>query len=157
MADELRKLGILPDQDGYSFIEPESVVFTDTAGGFPRQRLDTPDAPYVVNCVWTLKRREYNYMMRFYRQNLAKPFLADLVIDEVNLKEYTVVFRPQTFRHGGHSGYTYQISAVLIAMPSETQVCLDELMLQLDECYSFKTDCVLKGITDLVNAFGSIL
>ena len=157
MASDLPKLRIAPDQDGYGFVEPNSVVFTDTPGGFPRQRLDTPDAPYELQVSWTLKQSEYNYMMRFHRQNKTKPFLIDLVIEEVQLREYKAVFVPQSFSHGGHRGHTYNITAGLIALPSDEQICGDELMLVLDGCYDFKTACVLRSFRNLLNQFGSIV
>ena len=156
---DLPKLLIAPDQNGYGFVEPNSVVFTDTPGGFPRQRLDTPDAPYELQCSWTVKQNDFNYMMRFHRANKIKPFLIDLVIEGVELREYKVVFTPQSFTHDGHSGHTYFISAGLYVLPSNSEeyACFDELMLVLDQCYELRTACLLSDIESLVLNLGGII
>ena len=132
------RLKIAPDKDGYGWNEPEGIVFTDTAGGFPKTRLDTPNAPYLIDLQWTVNENGANFLLAFHRRNKLRSFVIPLIVESVEPSDYTARFVPKSFRYDGCTGLTHFFSAQVYALPVPVASCPDELILQLNECFDCK-------------------
>jgi hypothetical protein len=109
-------LDFAPDEDAYSFSEPDDFLYVATAGGFPRTRADIINSNKIVGVQWTCSAAMYDYLCAFNAANIvndSEPFNVPLFIDEVETKLYVCRFVPESFKLVQQEGETYTVSAAL--------------------------------------------
>lgn len=122
------KLTLPPDQQGYSFAAGSTNISTELDGGAARYRTDKLGAAMKFPVQWTLSKKNYNFLMAFYRTQLnygVLPFTIDLILDSGDLQTYTCHFVPDTFGLTSQVGATYVIGATLEVIPDPTYAAGD--------------------------------
>lgn len=87
MAD-LPKLRLKPLRDGYSFNLGRQTVTTQTESGQPRQRKASVGTVHTLSPTYKCNRVQMQYLHAFLRAYEAQPFLAYLLIDDIDHKWY---------------------------------------------------------------------
>jgi hypothetical protein len=109
-------LDFAPDEDAYSFSEPDDFLYVATAGGLPRTRADIINSNKIVGVQWTCSAAMYDYLCAFNAANIVngcEPFNVPMFIDEVETKLYVCRFVPESFKLVQQEGETYTVSAAL--------------------------------------------
>lgn len=87
MAD-LPKLRLKPLREGYSFNLGRQTVTTQTESGQPRQRKASVGTVHTLSPTYKCTRVQMQYLHAFLRAYEAQPFLAYLLIDDIDHKWY---------------------------------------------------------------------
>lgn len=114
-------LGLPPDQAQYSAIVGKTSVSTKLDGGASRFRNDQLGAASVFNVQWTCSKKNYNYLMAFYRTSInygADPFNISLLFDSGDMQTYIAHFVPETFGLTSQAGETYVVGAQIEIVPN---------------------------------------
>lgn len=111
-------LALPPDQNGYQVTFGKTGIQTELDGGASRFRADQLGAAFKLPVQWTLNKKNYEYLLAFYRTTLnygANSFSIDLIIDSGVPTTYTVHILPGTFGLTQQMGQTYIVGATLEA------------------------------------------
>ena len=99
-------------------------------GGRGRYRKDIFQSSSMLNVSWICDREQYQYLVAFYRTATmrgALPFTIDLIIDDMDLKEYEANFMPGTFTLTSQRGLSYTVSATIeVAQPVNVDEVTDD-------------------------------
>lgn len=131
MAD-LPKCLVAPVRDGYNMAPGNQVVSVQLNGGAPRNRADQLGAVGLCSIQWSVGRKDYDYLMAFYRSMISQgalPFVMDLIFEGSDLKEYQVTLVPGTFKLTSQAGHTYIVQASLYVVPSPDDPNGDNMLL----------------------------
>lgn len=85
---EIPKLMLKPLRAGYSFGLARNVTSTDTIVGLPRERRDSIGKVHRPNVIYKCTRAQWQYFLAFMRAYEALPFLAYLLLDDIDHKWY---------------------------------------------------------------------
>lgn len=129
----MTKLLVNPALSGFSVKFGSNVLHTKLDGGASRFRLDKIGSAHEVSVQWTLEAQAYDYLMAFYRTEIAYgslPFTIDLVaVDGSALGTYTARLMPGTLTLTGYLGNLYQVSATLEITPAAVNESADQAMI----------------------------
>lgn len=117
------------ERSGYAATPGIEVVSTQHDGGLGRYRQDQLGASAQITVQWTVGTSDYDYLMAFYRQYKAKPFLIDLILDSSQSVEYTAHLVPGSWNLNSQVGLTYILQATLEVEPLPPDVDGDTLIL----------------------------
>jgi hypothetical protein len=125
------KLVLVPEAEGYTYLEPEADVIRVAVDGGPgRYRRDMEGNTRQVSVTWKVNPYGYAYLQKFYRTRLAAgslPFLCDLVGEEgEGPQEHVCSFIPGTFGLTAQSGMLYVVAATLEVTPLQPEAEYDE-------------------------------
>jgi hypothetical protein len=139
----LGKLGLLPDSSSYSVKEGNDAISATLDGGLPRQRLDVLGATKTIECQWILDRAEYVYIRAFYNAITflsGVAFLIDLIIDDSDIEEHTVLFTPGSLKLSKQEGLAYTVTASLEARPIIRTEGYNDIIVVLFDAYGSDYD-----------------
>lgn len=158
----LEKFAAPPDQAGYTVEDGVEVLRAQLDGGAARYRRDIIGASRIVNVQWTFSQEGYLYFRAFYRTSTAqgsKPFLIDLVLDDVELTEHEAYFIPGSVRLNNVSGHRHVVAAQLEVTPTDPDASYDEALVMIYTEYGVQgAQSLLLGLEHLVEIdFGGSL
>lgn len=90
------KLYFLPQETGYSFKMPETVLRTETFGGFSKFRNDLLNAYISLAVEWHFTVSQYTEFMNFFRigtNNGKSEFVSDLFLESADIVEHNCHFQ----------------------------------------------------------------
>ena len=129
----MSKLLVNPLIGGYSVDFGDNTIATKLDGGASRYRLDKLGAAHQVKVQWLLETQGYDYLMAFYRTEIAYgslPFTIDLkALDGAALGTYTARIQPGSLRLSGFLGTLYQVTATLEISPATYNESADEALI----------------------------
>lgn len=85
---EIPKFRLKPFRPGYNFNLGRRTITTETQSSQPRQRLDSTGTVHRLTPTYKCTRVQYQYLVAFLRAYEALPFLAYLLIDDIDHKWY---------------------------------------------------------------------
>lgn len=148
------KLDILPDSNGYSFQEADSVVSAEFEGLFLRTRKSLSKAPLSGNLQWTVNAEQFDYLCAFNRLatlDNSLPFKIDLILTEAAPEEYLVFANPGSFSLKSVSGNSFVVSMGVQVIKNIPDRDISEVLQMLFELYGEDSEIILSGIAHLVN------
>ena len=147
------KLSIAPDEDNYQSTDGPRHVFSRHDGGLSRVRSDYVNSVYTVDVQWTLGPEEFQYMQTFYRvmDRGVNPFLIDLILTSVEMREYTARIIPGTWKLAGVKGMATIIKARLEVLPDIPDTELDEGSVVSFESFQDEASLAYSILEKLVN------
>jgi hypothetical protein len=129
----MTKLLVSPTIAGHQVNFGSNVLSTKLDGGASRYRLDKIGSTHDVPVQWMLEAQGYNYLMAFFRTEIAYgslPFTIDLkAVDGSAAGTYTARIKPGTFALTGYFGNVYQVSATLEITPATVNESADEALI----------------------------
>lgn len=87
MAD-LPQFMLKPYRDGYNFSLGRTTISTQYTNGMPRQRKSQVGTVHQLSASYKCRRSQYQYLLAFLRVYEAKPFLAYLLLDDIDHQWY---------------------------------------------------------------------
>lgn len=150
MAD-IPKFMLKPLRDGYSFRLARNVVRTDTIVGLPRERKDSVGKAHPVNATYKCTRAQWQYFLAFTRAYEGLPFLAYLLIDDIDHKWYqcSIVDEYLPVNTKGDQIFTVQLS--LVAKPIKHDIDNDILISTLYQMTEGQIELYFQKLAKLVN------
>lgn len=150
MAD-IPKFMLKPLRDGYSFRLARNVVRTDTIVGLPRERKDSVGKAHPVNATYKCTRAQWQYFLAFTRAYEGLPFLAYLLIDDIDHKWYqcSIVDEYLPVNTKGDQIFTVQLS--LVAKPIKYDIDNDILISTLYQMTEGQIELYFQKLAKLVN------
>jgi len=119
------KLNISPISASYTFAEPAQTLHQSLAGGLPRQRADMLGGiSRLVSTTFVCNQVEYEYLIRFIRQNIADdcPLIQiDMLVTDSGLLELNAYIVPNTFAIDSIDGITFTCSMQLQVIPLDSE------------------------------------
>jgi hypothetical protein len=152
----MAKLNLRPMQDNYGFSLPEESIATVLKGGKPRIRQDVIGAWKVLDVSWFVDKGDYNYFMAFYRNTIkhgSLPFTIDLIMDDFEIKEYTVQLVPGSLSIGTMRGFTQVITAQLYVQPLPEDSDYDEALVVMYGLYGDQALNIINLLEVTVNTY----
>lgn len=148
------KLVLPPDSSGYTVSdELDGVVRNILEGGAARYRRDIQKTSKSVQCTFICTALEYQYLRAFYRTWVDNPsgaFLADLVIDGMDLTTHSCYFIPGTFILTSQQGGSYTVQAQLEVRPLDYDTELDSTYVALVGEYGLNDWQIYVDLFDIV-------
>lgn len=114
----MNRLRLCPTQSGYSVQFGGGVIAQRLNGGASRFEVDVLGASHTVNVSWTTDQGGYQYLMAFHRlwqRNPSQPFLARLIIDDHQARDYECHFVPDTLVLSAKTGKSHTVTAQIEA------------------------------------------
>ena len=114
-----------PISASYTFAEPAQTLHQSLPGGLPRQRADMIGGmSRLVSATFVCGQAEYEYLVRFIRQNIADDcslIQIDLLITDSELLEFNAYIVPNTFALDSIDGITFTCSMQFQVIPLDTE------------------------------------
>lgn len=121
----MAKLNFNPISASYTFAEPAQTLHQSLPGGLPRQRADMIGGmSRLVSATFVCGQAEYEYLVRFIRQNIADDcslIQIDLLITDSELLEFNAYIVPNTFALDSIDGITFTCSMQFQVIPLDTE------------------------------------
>lgn len=121
----MAKLNFNPISASYTFAEPAQTLHQSLPGGLPRQRADMIGGmSRLVSATFVCGQAEYEYLIRFIRQNIADDcslIQIDLLITDSELLEFNAYIVPNTFALDSIDGITFTCSMQFQVIPLDTE------------------------------------
>lgn len=114
----MNRLMLPPTEAGYTATFGGGVIGQKLQGGASRFEVDVLGASHMLSLSWFTNAAGYQYLMAFYRlwqRNPSQPFIAKLIIDDHQLRDYQCHFMPDTMNLVGTEGLSYSVSAQIEA------------------------------------------
>ena len=95
----MNRLMLPPTEAGYTATFGGGVISQKLQGGASRFEVDVLGASHMLSLSWLTDRAGYQYLMAFYRlwqRNPSQHFLAALIIDDHQLRDYECHFVPDS-------------------------------------------------------------
>lgn len=148
---EMPKFMLKPLRDGYSFRIARNVVRTETIVGLGRERKDSVGKAHPVNATYKCTRAQWQYFLAFNRAYEGLPFLAYLLIDDIDHKWYqcSIVDEYLPVSTQGDQIFTVQLS--LVAKPIKYDVEADKTITAIYEMTDGQIDKYFNLLAKLVN------
>lgn len=149
--NEIPKFMLKPQRNGYSFSLARSVTSTETIVGLPRERKDSVGKAHRVNATYKCTRAQWQYFLSFSRAYEGLPFLAYLLLDDIDHKWYEcrIIGDSLPVDTLGDQIFTVQLS--LVAKPIKYNVEMDMTIVKLYEMTDGQIDRYFKLLEKLVN------
>ena len=149
----MNKLMLMPNREGYNFMLGQSVITTETQDGLPRQRLSSVGTTHRVNATYQCTKAQWQYMLAFLRANRAKPFLAYLLLDDVEPAWYECRAIPSDtgYQAGTIHEILYTIELPLIAKSRPINIGQDDVIVVLYDMSKDEQDNYFNQLEKLVN------
>lgn len=150
----MNKLMLMPNRENYSFMLGQSVITTETQEGMPRQRLSSVGTTHRVTAKYECTKAQWQYMLSFLRANRAKPFLAYLLLDDIEPAWYECRAIPD---EAGLQASTmhevlFTLELPLIAWSKPINIGQDEALIALYAMTKAEQDAYFNQLEKLVNA-----
>ncbi|MDQ9022680.1 hypothetical protein RFI02_16330 [Acinetobacter sichuanensis] len=129
----LNKLAYCVQQSGYTVSHGNNVIVQELEGGSSRYRRGINNNSHTVNVNWVVNKTGYDYLVAFYNlwtYNPSKPFLALLIIDDSDLKEYKCFFK-SGFQLDSKEGNVFKVSATFEVQANRRDKNLDQSIVDL--------------------------
>lgn len=148
---EIPKFMLKPLRDSYSFSLARNVTSTETIVGLPRERKDSVGKAHRVNATYKCTRAQWRYFLSFSRAYEGLPFLAYLLIDDIDHKWYqcSIVGESLPVDTLGDQIFTVQLS--LVAKPIKYDVEADKTITAIYEMTDGQIDQYFNMLAKLVN------
>lgn len=148
---ELPKMMLKPHRNGYAFSLGRSTITTQYTAGMPRQRRSQVGAVHQLQATYKCRRSQYQYLMAFLRVYEAKPFLAYLLLDDINHQWYEcrIVSDRIDVSALGDQIFTVSLSMVVKSKPVNTEA--DEALVVIYEMTDGQVDAYFNALEKLVN------
>lgn len=125
----MNRLMLPPTEAGYTANFGGGVISQKLQGGASRFEVDVLGASHMLSLAWFTNRAGYQYLMAFYRlwqRNPSQPFIAQLIIDDHQLRDYQCHFMPDAMTLGGVQGLSYSVSAQIEARAITPDYAFDQ-------------------------------
>jgi len=117
----MEKVTLAPDQEGYSFADPESETLRAVLdSGMGKYAIGVLNGAIPLNVQWTCDPDEYTYLQGVHAQHVLEghaPFPIDLFIDTMRFVEHRVMIVPGTFGLMSQAGHQYVVGCSLLVEP----------------------------------------
>jgi hypothetical protein len=137
------------DEANYSVAEGAEAAIADFDTTATKMGPGKAGVPSRVTVHWVTDRAGYVALRSFYLQQIAVPFLIDLILDQPYLTEHVATFVSGTFKLESFEGLTYSVTADLFAMPYLNTTFYDMLVHNIDDDMS---PTLFAGIAHLVHS-----
>lgn len=147
----MNRLKLCPTQAGYSVQFGGGVIAQRLNGGASRFEVDVLGASHTVNLSWTTDQGGYQYLMAFHRlwqRNPSQPFLARLIIDDHQARDYQCHFVPDTLMLSAKTGKAHTVTAQIEAKAKTPDYAFDQSI--VDTWGTFPADSIGR-LEQLVN------
>lgn len=148
---ELPKLMLRPLLEGYSPSLARSVVSTETIVGLPRERRDSVGKVHRVSVSYICTSAQWQYFLAFTRAYEAMPFLANLQLDDVNLKWYECRIVGESLPFAALGGGIFRVQLDLVAKPIKYDVETDMTIVKIYEMTDGQIEEYFNLLAKLVN------
>lgn len=160
MAD-LPKFMLKPFRDGYNFVLGRSTLTTQYTAGLPRQRRVQVGAVHRLQATYKCRRSQYQYLMAFLRVYEAKPFLAYLLLDDINHQWYECRIVSDRIDVSALGDQIFTVSLSMVVKSKSVNTEADEALVAIYEMTDGQIDAFFNHLEKLVNedlpdALGSI-
>lgn len=137
----MNRLMLPPTEAGYTATFGGGVISQKLQGGASRFEVDVLGASHMLSLSWLTNRAGYQYLMAFYRlwqRNPSQHFLARLIIDDHQLRDYECHFMPDSMSLTGVQGLSYSVSAQIEAKALTPDYVFDQSL--VDAWAAFPAD-----------------
>ena len=160
MAD-LPKFMLKPFRDGYNFVLGRSTLTTQYTAGLPRQRRVQVGAVHRLQATYKCRRSQYQYLMAFLRVYEAKPFLAYLLLDDINHQWYECRIVSDDISVSTLGDQIFTVSLDLAVKSKPHNLDADESLIAIYEMTDGQIDAFFNHLEkqvneDLPDALGSL-
>jgi hypothetical protein len=149
------KLALQPAQANYKATDGVEVITNQLDGGRGRYRRDILNSSSIVVAQWSCMMFELDYVRAFFRtasKSGSLPFLADLVLNHIDLTEVVCNFVPGTMQLTCVGGANYAVTATLEVQPDEADEDYDNGLVSLVGAFGFDgIDAGVLALEHLVN------
>lgn len=149
MAD-IPKLMLKPLRSDYNFSLGRGVVSTQTIAGLPRQRRDG-GKPHRANVTYKCTRSQWQYFLAFMRAYEALPFLAYLLLDDIDHKWYECKILNEDLQVSTLGDQIFTVQLSLVARPYHYPVDTDIAITAIYEMTDGQMERYFNLLEKLVN------
>lgn len=112
---------IEPDENGYSVTEDAAALRTEIKGGQNRYRRDVLNQTMTVSVQFSLNPTDFQYLRAFYNvtNKGTDAFIANLLIETADLREYICNVKPGTWKLNKVDGNLYVVRMTLEVQPND--------------------------------------
>lgn len=150
MAD-MPKMMLKPFRNGYGFELGYGVVSTQTEFGMPRQRLGAINQPHHVSPTYKCTRAMYSYLLSFLRAYRGLPFMAYLLLDDVNHAWYECRFIDERISVTTLGDQIFTVKLSLIVKPQAYDLETDLAFIEIYNMTDGQIDKYFNHLEQLVN------
>lgn len=148
----MRKIKLLPAEASYAVQSPQGEVLrVDLDGGAGFYILDIDGASFTVTAEWVGSQTDYQYFMSFQGQNRALFWLADLVLEDGDVREYTVITYPGSYGLLSIDDDVCTFGAKLEVEPAINTAANRDTIVSLYEASDGDPDSYLDKLENLIN------
>ncbi|MFC2998110.1 hypothetical protein ACFODO_23220 [Acinetobacter sichuanensis] len=129
----LNKLAYCVQQSGYTVSLGTNFIKQELERGPARRRKDGTGNSHTVSVNWVVNETGYDYLVGFYylwEVNPSLPFLALLIIDNSDLKEYRCWFN-SSIQLDSKEGNVFKVSATFEVQANRRDKNLDQSIVDL--------------------------
>lgn len=148
---DMPKLMLKPLRADYSLSLARNVAVTETEGGMPRERKDNIGRPHKTNPTYKCTRAQWSYFLAFSRVYEGLPFLAELLVDDVNHQWYECRILNQVFDVTTLGDQIFTVQLSLVVKPIKYDVEVDKAIIAIHEVTGGKSDLYFNLLEKLVN------
>ena len=121
----LPQLMLTPYRDGYSFALGRSTVSTQYISGMPRQRKTKVGTVHQLTATYKCTRSKYQYLVAFLRAYEAKPFLAYLLLDDIDHHWHECRIMDESIAVSTNGDQIFTVSLNLVVKSKKLDVGVD--------------------------------
>ena len=151
MPTSMPKLMLTPFRDGYNFSLARNVVTTETDGGMPRTRKDSIGKPHRANPTYKCTRAQWQYFLTFMRVYEGLPFLAYLLLDDVDHQWYECDILDMVLPVSSLGDQIFTVQLSLVAKPIKYDVESDITFLDVYKMTDGQVEQYFTLLEKLVN------
>lgn len=149
---DLPKFMLKPYRDGYGFSLGTGTITTQTMAGLPRQRKAQVGTVHKASVTYKCTRAMWQYMLAFLRANEAKPFLAYLLIDDIDHAWYECRYVNTEINVTTLGDQIFTAQLELIIKPKPINIGVDEAIIAIYKMSKNEQDNYFNQLEKLVNS-----
>lgn len=148
---DLPQFMLKPYRSGYGFSLSTGIISTQTQAGMPRQRRSQVGVVHRLSATYKCTRAMWQYMLAFIRANAGRPFLAKLLIDDIDMQWYECRCVSETIEVSTLGDQIFTAKIDLVVKPRPVNTGQDELLAFLYTMQRFEQDKYFNQLEKLVN------
>ncbi len=150
MAD-LPQFMLKPFRDGYNFSLGRTTDTTQYTAGLPRQRKRQVGAVHQLTATYKCRRSQYQYLLAFLRVYEAKPFLAYLLLDDIDHQWYECRIVSENINVSTLGDQIFTVSLDLVVKSKRHVVESDKALVEIYNMTDGQIDAFFNALEKLVN------
>lgn len=149
---DLPKFMLKPYRSGYGFSLSTGIISTQTQAGMPRQRRSQVGVVHRLSATYKCTRAMWQYMLAFIRSHVGRPFLAYLLLDDIDHHWYECRCVNETIDVSTLGDQIFTAKIDLVVKPRPVNVGQDELITVIYGMGKDEQDSYFNQLEKLVNA-----